>query len=96
MNLRKRTQKEIDHDTLVYKDFTGGYEYLPWLIYIRLVYILSSIGIFIFGISCFILTDSSEDVLFQILTGISAIIVSIVINLLLVRSYHLLKRGIQS
>ncbi len=96
MNLKKRTKEEIDHSTDVDKDFTGGYEYLSWLIYMRRTEILCTIGLLVFGIICFCTLLSSYDPTFQIWAGVGAIIASITLNILLRRSYLQLKKGISS
>lgn len=96
--IKKRTQQEIERSISVDKDFTGGYDYLNWIIFNGdgRAYILSSIGILIFGTLCFFTLQDSYAPKVQLWVGVGAVIVCIVINILSKRSFNHLKKGDQS
>jgi len=54
MNWKKRTQTEIDQ-AVAKKDYTGGYEWWPWLWYMRKMYVVGFLGNLAFGITGFTL-----------------------------------------
>ena len=96
MNLKKRTQAEIDQANSK-KDYTGGYDFLPWLIHMRLRgYVIPSFGLLAGGIYCFFSLEDSYDVTFQKWAGVGCIIASALIQILLRREYLKLKLGITS
>lgn len=47
-DFKKRTKQEID-DSVDKKDLTGGYTFFPWLLYMRINYILAAILNLLFG-----------------------------------------------
>jgi len=51
MNWKKRTQAEIDYSADKLKDNTGGYEFLPWLIWMRKMYIVGFLGNVAFSVA---------------------------------------------
>jgi hypothetical protein len=51
MNFRKRTKEEVDYAVDVKKDFTGGYEFMPWLLWMRPMYVVGMFGNLAFGIA---------------------------------------------
>jgi len=53
MNWRKRTEKEIE-ESIKKKDYTGGYEFLPWLWYMRRMYVVGFFGNLAAGIYGFV------------------------------------------
>ncbi len=60
MNWKKRTEAEID-ESVAKKDYTGGYEWWPWLWYMRKMYVLGFLVNLSFGIAGFtIFTQDSE------------------------------------
>jgi len=44
MNWKKRTKEQIDYSTDRLNDYTGGYEWWPWLWYMRKGYLLGFFG----------------------------------------------------
>lgn len=60
MNFKKRTKAEIDYAVDVQKDYTGGYEFWPWLIYMRKGYLLGFFLNAALGIGCFVSGDKSD------------------------------------
>ncbi len=49
MNFRRRTQAEID-ESVKNDDCTGGYEFFPWLLWMRPMYVVGMLGNFIAGL----------------------------------------------
>lgn len=93
MNFKKRTQAEVDYAVDVQKDFTGGYEFWPWLIYMRKGYLLGfalNAGI---GIGSFITGDYSDWITWAVF-GFFGLFAPGLIGYMLRREYKDLKKGI--
>jgi len=78
------------------KDFTGGYNFLAWLIWVERVKALAAIGLFVAGIVCFVTLEESYDELFQSAVGIFCFLASSIIAFLTRRQYNQQKKGISS
>ena len=86
MNLGKRSDKEIEK-SVKKKDYTGGYEYLPWLMYMRGG--ISLLMLVTFGAGIYF---STQEGIFWV--GIGAILLSGFIQYMLRRDYTSLKKGL--
>lgn len=92
MNLKKRTKEQLD-EAVKQGDFTGGYQFLPWLIWVEIIKLLASILLPIAGIGCFIFQKGTYDLQFQIITGFCLIIAGIFVFLWTKRQYNQQKNG---
>jgi hypothetical protein len=93
MNFKKRTKEEIDYAVDVQKDYTGGYEFWPWLIYMRLSYL---IGLFLnaaIGLGSFITGDKSDWITWAA-GGFFGVFAPALISYKLLQDYKKLKKGI--
>lgn len=95
MNFKKRTKEEIDYAVDVQKDYTGGYEFWPWLIYMRWSYL---IGLFLnaaIGLGSFITGDKSDWITWAV-GGFFGVFAPALISYKLRQDYKNLKKGISS
>jgi len=60
MNFRKRTNAEID-ESVRQGDYTGGYEWWPWLLYMRKMYVVGFLGNLAGGIAGFTIFLQESD-----------------------------------
>lgn len=95
MIFEKRTPQQIQ-EAVNNKDFTGGYNYWPWLWFVEKVKLAVFIVLPIFGICCLIFTEKSYNILVQNCVGFAAIIVGICIFALTKKQYKQQKNGISS
>lgn len=93
MNLKKRTVEEL-RDAVTRKDYTGGYDFIPWLIWIENIKAITIIGLFIASLGCFFSLGASYNVVVQLCVGIGAFAASIFLGYLTVKQYKDLKNGI--
>jgi ABC-type multidrug transport system fused ATPase/permease subunit len=63
---KRRTDEQIRHSVEVDKDFTGGYDFLPWLIFMR-TYFTLFVVLFTITVLTYIIYSSSWVVLCFIL-----------------------------
>lgn len=93
MNWRKRTAAEID-EAVDKKDYTGGYEFWPWLIYMRWSYLVGFFGNLLLGWGAFISMDSEDrDWVAYAVLGFFGIFAPTLIGYMLRRDYNMLKQG---
>ena len=93
---RRKSKQEIADIEKNTGDATGAYEFLPWIIYMRFMYLfgfLFNLGVGIFGI--FTACKTEGDIL-SWFVGIFFSIVSMVIVIMLRKEYKNLQRGISS
>lgn len=97
MKIKKRTQveRQLSMDN---KDYTEGYNYINWIIFNGdgLAYNVASLAFLIIGIWLLSSFDEALNIFAQVIVGIIAIIISIVIFLLSIHSFKQLKKGISS
>lgn len=87
MNLKKRTNKEVEESSLK-GDYTGGYEMLPWFIYMRQFVVVAGLGCLIGGTYAAITSDG-----YNKLIGVAFVIISGVIFKIFANDYKKLKKG---
>lgn len=87
MNLKKRTNKEVEESNLK-GDYTGGYEMLPWFIYVRQLAVIGILGCLIGGLYATIVTNGYDK-----LIGVSFIMMSGIIYKVFSNDYKKLKKG---
>ncbi len=92
MNFKKRTKEEVEA-SVINKDYTGGYDYLPWLIYMRPLYVFGAAANLAAGIHLFNIGVTEPNTV-GIVAGLFFITASIAIKLLLIRDFKLSKKGI--
>lgn len=51
MNWKKRTPMQVD-ESVNKRDYTGGYEFGPWLIHMRKMYLVGLLGNLAGGLAC--------------------------------------------
>jgi len=97
MNWKKRTQAEVDA-AVAARDYTGGYEWWPWLWYMRKGYLLGFFGNLILGwaggISSFAEHNENPDWISYGVIGFFGIFAPVLIGFLLRRDYKEGKKGI--
>ena len=93
MDWRKRSNKQID-DSVSEGDFTGGYEFFPWLWYMRKFYVLAFFLNIFMGYQAAKGYFEYEDVVALIAGAFFGLVVPSIIGYLLVRDYKEKKRGI--
>jgi hypothetical protein len=95
MNWKKRTKSEIDL-AVSKKDYTGGYEWWPWLWYMRKGHMLGFFGNLLLGwiggVSAAI--DEPSDWIAYAVIGFFGIFAPVTIGYLLRRDYRESKKGI--
>ena len=89
---KKRTPAQIAQ-SVKDKDYTGGYKFFPWLIYMQKGYLLGFLGNFGLGLAAMIATWG-ESVMF-IGAGF-AFIAAPLIAFMTIRTYRQMKKGISS
>lgn len=92
MNFKKRTKEQLDK-AVKQGDFTGGYQFLPWLIWVETIKLLASILLPIAGTCLFVFQKESYDLRFQIIAGFCLIIAGIFVFLATKRQYKQQKNG---
>jgi hypothetical protein len=85
MNFKKRTEAEMNESEKK-RDYTGGYEYLPWLFYMRISQVIPMLIMFLGG-SYY----ATQEGTFWL--GVSGIFVSFLIKFMLRRDYISLQKG---
>lgn len=93
MNLKKRTIEEL-RDAVSRKDYTGGYNFIAWLIWIENIKAITILALFIASIGCFSSLSVSYDVGAQLGVGIGAFVSSAFLGYLTRKQYKDLKNGI--
>lgn len=91
MNWNKKTQEEIDA-AVAKKDYTGGYEFLPWLIYMRWMYLVGLFGNAALGWGAFLSSDERDWITYGVL-GFFGIFAPTLIGYKLRRDYKMLQKG---
>jgi len=96
MNFKKRTKEQIDYSVDVLKDYTGGYDFYPWLLHMRKFHTLGFIGNLLIGwiggITS-IKSDPSDWVSYAVF-GFFGIFAPTLIGFLLRRDFKESKKGI--
>ena len=85
MNFKKRSASEIE-ESEKNRDYTGGYEYLPWLLYMRISQVIPMLVMFLGG-SYYATQEGTFGL------GVSGIFVSLLIKFMLRRDYTSLQKG---
>lgn len=89
MKLTKRTEEQIKHSIDIEKDYTGGYNFISWLVFMRTFFTFSAIPLALIILGATIYFQSV----------ISIVIVSSLIicwYFLIKKEYKELKKGISS
>lgn len=93
-DFRKKTKKEIN-DAVDNKDFTGGYTFFPWFLYMRTYFLFATFLNLFFG---YTLWGAYKEYGYETTTFVFAIIFTFcipsLIVFLLVREYKRKKKGI--
>ena len=95
MKWKKRTQEEINYSTDKLKDYTGGYEFFPWLWFMRKLYLLGFFGNMALGWCggmSGILNDPKDWVGYAII-GFFGVLAPALIGYMLRRDYKMLQKG---
>ncbi len=90
MNFKRRTPAE-EQQSLDAKDYTCGYDYLPWLRYKRLGYIVPIIIMFILSIAVILIEGDDTIYLWSARFFLAA---SVFLKALLFRDWYKGKRGV--
>jgi hypothetical protein len=95
MNWKKRTQAEVDYSADKLKDFTGGYEWWPWLWYMRKGYLLGFFGNLALGWAGGLsaASDDPRDWISYAVIGFFGIFAPSIIGFMLRRDYKEGKQG---
>jgi len=93
MDWRKRSNKQID-DSVYKGDFTGGYEFFPWLWYMRKFYVLAFFLNIFMGYQATKGYFEYAEIIALIAGAFFGLVVPGIIAYLLVREYKEKKRGI--
>jgi len=93
MNFRKRTKEEVDYAVDVQKDYTGGYEFWPWLIHMRKGYLLGFFLNAAIGIGSFVTGDKGDWITWTV-GGFFGVFVPGLIGYKLRQEHGELKKGI--
>jgi len=97
MNWKKKTQQECD-EAESRKDYTCGYEFLPWLWWMRRMYLLGFFGNLALGwfggITSFNPNNENPDWMGYSIIGFFGVSVPVLIGYLLRRDYKNLQKGI--
>lgn len=90
MNWKKKTSDQEDACVKL-GDFTGGYDFLPWLVYMRWQYLIGFFGNIALGIG--LLYSTLGDTFGTICGLFFGVVAPALIGVLLVRDYKKLKKG---
>jgi hypothetical protein len=97
MNWKKRTQEEIDYSVDKLKDYTGGYEFFPWLWHMRKMYLVGLLGNLILGwyggISSMDPNNENPQWMGYCIIGFFGVFAPILIGYMLRRDYKMSKKG---
>lgn len=97
MNWKKRTPAEVDA-AVAKKDYTGGYEFWPWLFWMRKMYVLGFLGNLLLGwiggISSFEPSNDNPEWLGYAVIGFFGVFAPTLIGYMLRRDYKEGKKGI--
>lgn len=95
---KKRTRKQIE-GSIDKKDYTGGYKFWPWLIYMRSFYVVGILGnIFLGwygGLSVFNEYSDNPGWIGYAMIASFGVCIPVLLSLLLRREYFESKRGIK-
>lgn len=96
--MAKRTDFEVQK-SIAKGDLTGGYSFLPWLIYVDKNWIRIAIGLILILTGCFLLTPKGMEQSFvsyktQSIIAYTCIAAGIFIMAWTIRMYNRLKKGI--
>lgn len=90
---KKRTKSQIDASTTL-GDYTGGYEFLPWLLYMRLGFTVGFFANLAGGIAGFVIFFQEYDWIGLGVGCFFGVIATSLIALSLIRDYKESKKGI--
>lgn len=93
MDFKKRTIEQLEY-SVNQKDFTGGYNFIAWLIWVEQIKGLAPILLSIAAIGCFLTLEQSYNMVVQFAVGIGCIVASGAIIYLTIKQYKELKKGI--
>jgi len=92
MNWKKRTDEEVEASVDA-RDYTGGYEFWPWLLYMRIGYVVPILGMFVLGTCLIVDYESAQSYATSIGFGLFFQAGAIMFSSLLRKDYKKLKVG---
>lgn len=89
---KKKTKQEMDEASLN-GDLTGGYDFVSWLVYVRLFYVLAIISNFIMGCGMFKTYIKSREIIVLVSASVFMVIFPTFITILLINEFRRKKKG---